>query len=75
LVHRYRELLAQFAYQGVFRPLAILDLAAGKFPEAGQRLALRSFREQHAAVGIDQRASRNEDDGESQGTGPRGYER
>ncbi len=56
LAHRYREFLAQFPYQGIFRSLAILDFAAGEFPETGHRLALRSLRDQDAAVGVDERA-------------------
>ena len=75
LAHRYREFLAQFPYQGIFRSLAILDFAAGEFPETGHRLALRSLRDQHAAVGVDERASRNEDDLERQGAELRIYER
>jgi hypothetical protein len=67
LAHGYCELLAQFAYQGIFRPLAILDFAAGKFPESGHRLAWGPLCNQHAAIRIDERASRNQDDLESQG--------
>ncbi len=69
LTHCYRELLAEFSYQGIFRPLAILDLAAWEFPETGHRLALRSLRNQHAAICIDERASGNEDDLERQDAG------
>jgi hypothetical protein len=38
----------------------IRDLAAGKLPEAGERLALRALRDQHALVGVDQRAGDHE---------------
>ena len=43
-----------------FRPLAGLDLAAGKFPQARHRLAFRPLRDQHALVGVDQRAGDHE---------------
>jgi hypothetical protein len=72
LVHRYCELLAQFAYQGVFRPLALLDLAAGKFPEAGHGFALRSFRDQHTAVRIDERAGSDKSQFDAHNPRPRG---
>ena len=49
------ELLAQFADQRVLRPLAGVDLAAGKLPQALELLALRPLRDQHAAVDVDQR--------------------
>ena len=52
----------QFADQRLLRPLAGLDLAAGKFPQARERLAFRALRDQHALVGIDQRAG--DDEGE-----------
>jgi hypothetical protein len=45
-----------------FRPFAGLQLAAGKFPQAGQRLAFRPLCDQHAAVGIDQRAGDDEEE-------------
>ena len=50
------DFLVQFADQRLLRPLAGLDLAAGKFPQPRQRLALRPLRDQHALVGVDQRA-------------------
>ena len=31
----------------------VIDLAAGKFPQPGHRLALRALGEQHPAVGVD----------------------
>ena len=68
LTYCYRKLFAQFPDQGVFRSLTIFHLAAGKFPETGHWLALRSLRDQHASVRIDERASRNEDDLRDQGT-------
>jgi hypothetical protein len=52
----------KFANQGRFRPFARLKLAAGKFPQARQRLALRPLRDQNAIVGIDQSAG--DDQGE-----------
>jgi hypothetical protein len=50
----------QLADQRRLRRLARLDLAARKFPEPGHRLARRSPRQQHAAVGIDERDGRDE---------------
>ena len=44
----------------LLRPFAGFDLAAGKFPQASERLALRALREQHALVGVDQRAGDHE---------------
>ena len=41
---------------GIVRPLAGLELAAGKLPEAGQRLAFGALRDQDALVGVNQRA-------------------
>ena len=41
---------------------ALLHLAARKFPQAGQRLAFRALRKQHAAVGVDQRHGRNQEE-------------
>src|SRR5258707_8916887 len=54
------DLLMQLADQRLFRPLARLDLAAGKFPQPRERLALRALREQHAPVGVHQRAGNHE---------------
>src|SRR6185312_1251071 len=50
------ELLMQLADQRLLRPLAGLDLAAGKFPQARHGLARRALRDQYALVGIDKRA-------------------
>ena len=49
------QLLVQLADQAGFRRLARLDLAAGEFPQARHRPPLGPLRDQHAAVGIDQR--------------------
>ena len=46
----------------VFGPLAGLDLAAGKLPQAGHRLAGGPLCDQHAAVGIDQGAGGDQDE-------------
>src|SRR5579863_6042957 len=54
------EFLPQLSYQTLFRPFAGLDLAARKLPQPGHRLARRALRDEDAAVGIDQRASDNE---------------
>ncbi len=59
-LHGDADFLVQFADQRRFRPLAGLDLAAGKFPQAGERLAWRPLRDQHALVGVDQRAGDHE---------------
>jgi len=45
-----------FADQRLFRPLAGFELAAWEFPQAGKRPALRALRDQHALVGVNQRA-------------------
>jgi len=50
------EFLPQLSDQRLFRPFARFDLATGKFPKARHRLAFRPLCNQHAAVGIDQRA-------------------
>ena len=42
--------------------LARFDLAARKFPQARQRLALGALGEEDAAVGVDQGDGRDEDD-------------
>src|SRR5690348_11556248 len=64
LLDRDADLFAQFTDQGDLRPLAGFDLAAGEFPQPRKRLALGPLRDQHALVGIDQRAG--DDEGELQ---------
>ena len=54
------ELLVQFADQRRLRPFARFELAAGKLPEAGERLALGALGDEDAAVGIDQGAGDDE---------------
>ena len=49
------KLLLKFADEGIFRPFAGIHLAAGELPQALERLALGPLREQHPAVGVDQR--------------------
>ena len=56
------EFLGQLADQRRLRGLAAIDLAAGKLPETRHRLALRALRQQDAAVGVDQRHRRYQDD-------------
>ena len=56
------QLLAEFADQRRFGRLAGLHLAAGKFPHPREVLAGRPLGEQHAAVRVDQRDRRDEDD-------------
>ncbi len=53
-------LLVQFADQALLRPLAGLALAAGKFPQAGERLAFGALRDQDALVSIDERAGHHQ---------------
>ena len=55
-LHDDAEFLGEFADQRLLRALAGVDLAAGKFPEAGQRLALGALRDQHPSVGVDEGA-------------------
>src|SRR5262249_16380121 len=62
LVDADPQLLLQLPDQGLLRPLARLDLAAGKFPQARHRLAPRAPRDQHAGVRIDESASGDEDE-------------
>ena len=52
--NRNAQFLVQFADQAGLRRLARLELAAGEFPEARQRLALRPLANQDAPVGVDQ---------------------
>lgn len=56
------ELLVELADQRFLRRLAGLDLAAGKFPEAGELLAGGALGEQDAAVGVEKRAGGDEQD-------------
>ena len=56
------ELLGEFADQRRLRRLAGLHLAAGKFPHPREVLAGRALGEQHAAVRVDQRDRRDQDD-------------
>ena len=63
----YAKLLAKFARQRLLGPLAGVDLAAGKLPQARELLARRALREQHAAVRVDERG--RDDEQESQGRG------
>ncbi len=62
LAHGDAELLVQFADQRILRPFAVIQLAAGKLPQSGERLAFRPLRDQHAVVGVDQCAG--DDEGE-----------
>jgi hypothetical protein len=56
------ELLAQFADERIFRRLARLHFAAGKFPKPGERLAFRPLGQQHASIGVDKRAGHHQHD-------------
>ena len=55
------QFLLQFPDQALLRLLAGFHFAAGKFPEAGHRLARRPLCDQHAAVGVDEGAGGDED--------------
>ncbi len=55
------QFLLEFADERIFRPLARLDLAAGKLPQSSHRFSWRTLRDQHAAIGIDEGAGRNEE--------------
>jgi hypothetical protein len=55
-LHDNTEFLLQFPDQRLFRPLASLDLAAGKLPKPRHGFAGRPLGEEHAAVGIDKGA-------------------
>src|SRR5262249_39407820 len=61
LVDDNAQLLLELADERVLGSLARLDLAAGKLPQPGHRLSRRTLRDQHATVGIDQGAGRNEE--------------
>jgi hypothetical protein len=50
----------ELADQRLLRRLAGFDLAAGKLPEAGHRLAGRALGNEDAAVDIDQRDGRHQ---------------
>ena len=56
LLHGDADFLMQFADQRLFGALARIELAAGKFPQPGHRLAGRPLRDQDAPVDVDQRA-------------------
>ena len=56
------EFFMQLTDQRGLRPLAGLELAAGKFPQTSKRLALGALRDQDTVVRIDQRAG--DDEGE-----------
>src|SRR5579883_339496 len=58
------ELFLDLADERGFRRLALMHLAAGKFPQSRHRLARRPLRQEHPAVGIDERHRDDEDDGE-----------
>jgi hypothetical protein len=62
LADDYSQFLVQFPDECFFRPLAALDLAAGKFPKPGHRLAFGPLRDEHAAVGVDEGTRGNEND-------------
>jgi hypothetical protein len=59
---RNAEFLHEFADERLFRPLARLQLAARKLPQARQRASGRALRQQNAAVGVDQRAGDDENE-------------
>ena len=56
----HSKLLAQLTNQCLFGAFSRLELAAGKFPQAGKLLAFRALRDQHPVVGVDQGAGDDE---------------
>ena len=56
------QFLLQFTDQTLFRAFSGLDLAAGKLPKTGHRLAFRTLAEEHTSVGVDERAGCDEDE-------------
>lgn len=50
------QFLVQFTDKGLFRRFTVLHLAAGKLPQAGERLALGPLRQKNAAILIEKRA-------------------
>jgi hypothetical protein len=54
------ELFPEFTDERVFWALARLDLAAGKFPQAGHRTPCRPLCDEHAAVHVDKRTGSNQ---------------
>jgi len=61
-VGRDAQFLVEFADEGGLGGLTGFDLAAREFPETGHGLAGRSLGEEDAAVGVDERDGRDEDD-------------
>jgi hypothetical protein len=62
LLHGDAEFLVEFPDQRLLWPFTQLDLAARELPEAGQLLALRPLRDQHAPVRIDERHGGDEEE-------------
>ena len=59
------QLLVQLADEAGLGRLPGLDLAAGKFPQTCKLLARRPLADQHPAIGVDQRRSGDEKEGEA----------
>ena len=56
------QFLLQLTYQRLFRPFAVLDLAARKLPQAFHRLARGASGDEHASVRINERAGRDKNE-------------
>ena len=54
------QLLPEFARQRAFGALAGIELAAGKFPQAGKLLAFGTLRDEHTIIRVDQRGGDNQ---------------
>src|SRR6202046_3709143 len=67
LLDGYSKFLPQLSNQALFGPFAGLDLAARKLPQYRHRLARRTLCDEHAAIGIDQRAGGDKDKSEAHG--------
>ena len=65
------QFLLELADQCLLRPLAVLDLAAGKLPQARHRLTFWPLCDEHAAIGIDEGAGGNQQDFGAHSPSPR----
>ena len=68
------QFLLQLPDQALFRTLMRLDLAAGKFPQAGHRPARRALSDQHAPIGIDESTCSDEDEFDAQDPASQGWQ-
>jgi hypothetical protein len=61
-VHHNSEFLLELPDQRLLRSLALLDLAAGKFPKTRHGFADGTLRNQNPAIRVDESASGDEDE-------------